>query len=205
MKLLITAADSLVGGLLCQRLATGHEVAPVGFSAEVDMAHYRRMDLLQQDLVEEQLQDIDTIVHALPYVAALGEGDQREQELLDTVARATYVLVTAACNAKVRRLVLISRLDLFRTYDERFIITTEWQPQPEANAESLAPYMAELVGREVARTGKIEVIALRFGKLGVETTEDEAVAAVEQALDEELRGSYHWSVKHIASSGRFVR
>jgi len=205
MKLLITAADSPAGELLCQRLATGRDVLPVGFSAAFDVAQYRTLDLLQQDQVEERLQGVDTVVHVLPYVAALGEGEQREQELLDTVARATYVLVTAACSAKVRRLVLISRLDLFSAYDERFIVTTEWQPRPEANAESLAPYMAELVGREVARTGKIEVVALRFGALGVETTEDEAIAAVEEALDEELRGSYHWSVKHIASSGRFVR
>lgn len=204
MKVLITAADSPLGGLLCRKLAKGHEVEPVGFGADADVAGYRVVDLLQQDTVEEQLRGVDVVVHALPYAAALGEGEQREQELLDIVARSTYVLVTAACAAQVRRVVLISKLDLFRAYDEHFIVTTEWQPRPNANAESLAPYMAELVGREVARTGKIEVVALRFGELEDETKGDEAAAAVEEALDSEQRGSYHWTVKHIASSGRFA-
>ncbi len=204
MRVLITAADSLLGGLLCRKLTTGHDVDSIGLGSDADVAGYRAIDLLQRDLVEEQLRGVDVVVHALPYAAALGEGEQPEQELLDLVARSTYVLLTAACAAQVRRVVLISKLDLLRAYDERFVVTTEWQPQPRADAESLAPYMAELVGREVARTGQIEVVALRFGELEVETTVDEAAAAVEQALDEELRGSYHWIVKHIASTGRFA-
>lgn len=204
MKILITAADSPLGGLLCRRLVEGREIEPVGFGADADVVGYCTVDLLQQDRVEEKLRGVDVVVHALPYAAELGQGEQREQELLDLVARSTYVLVTAACAAQVKRVVLISKLDLLRAYDERFIVTTEWQPRPSADAESLAPYMAELVGREVARTGKIEVVALRLGELDRETTGDEAVAAVEEALESEQRGSYHWTVKHIASSGRFA-
>ena len=63
--------------------------------------------------------------------------------------------------------------------------------------------MAELVGREIARTGQIEVRCLRLGVLGVETMAEDVVAAVREALIAEREG-HHWSLAHVASSGRFV-
>ena len=94
---------------------------------------------------------------------------------------------------------------MMRSYDERYIVTTDWQPRPRANADALEPHMAELVGREIARTGKIEVVALRLGDLGVEVSEAEVIEAVTGAFDSELGAQYHWTVQHVASSGRFVR
>jgi hypothetical protein len=101
--------------------------------------------------------------------------------------------------------VLISKLDLMRSYDERFVVTPQWQPKPSADAESLAPHMAELAAREVARTGRIEVVALRFGKLGAETSAEDAGSAVQEALTAAMPNHYHWSLRHVASSGRFAK
>lgn len=204
MKVLVTAADSALGAMLCQHLAKGHGVAPVGRSAAADIDGYRCVDLFDAERVVSALEGVDVVVHALPAVASMADVDS-EGELLDWVSRSTYVLATAACAAGVRRIVLLSSLDLMRSYDERFIVTAEWQPRPRADAESLAPHMAELVGREVARTGKIEVLALRLGKIDVEVSASEVAEAVEGALSGSLPASYHWQVLHVASSGRFVR
>ena len=76
-------------------------------------------------------------------------------------------------------------------------------PCRRAEAGSLAPLMAELVGREIARTGQIEVRCLRLGELDAETTADDAVEAVRQALTAE-RGGHDWLLAHVASSGRFA-
>ena len=98
---------------------------------------------------------------------------------------------------------LLSNLDLLRDYPEEYLIDPQWNALPRAEAGSLAPLMAELVGREIARIGQIEVHCLRLGELGVETTAADAVAAVCQALTAEREG-HHWSLAHVASSGRFA-
>lgn len=203
MNVLVTAADSALGAMLCQHLAKGHDVAPVGRRAAANIDGYQCVDLVEAERVANILQGVDAVVHALPNAARLADVDS-EGELLDWVSRATYVLATTACAAGVRRIVLLSSLDLMRSYDERFIVTAQWQPRPLANAESLAPHMAELVGREVARTGKIEVVALRLGNMDVEVTAGEVAEVVESALSEPLSASYHWQVQHVASSGRFA-
>ena len=126
-----------------------------------------------------------------------------EQALLDFAARGTYVALTAACAAGIEKAVLLSSLDLVRDYPEEYLVGPQWNALPRADAGSLAPLMAELVGREIARTGKIEVRCLRLGKLDAETMADDAVAAVRQALAAERNG-HHWSLAHVASSGRFA-
>ncbi len=204
MNILVTAADSALGAMLCLHLAKGHVVAPIGRSAAADIDGYQCVDPVEVEGVANALRGVDAVVHALPGAANLADVAS-EQELLDWVSRSTYVLATAACAAGVRRIVLLSSLDLMRSYDERFIVTADWQPRPRANAESLAPHMAELIGREVARTGKVEVVALRLGKIDVEVSAGEVAEAVERALSEPMPANYHWQVQHVASSGRFVR
>ena len=126
-----------------------------------------------------------------------------EQVLLNVAARETYVALTAACAAGVEKVVLLSCLDLVRDYPEEYIVDPRWNAIPRAEAESLAPFMAELVGREIARTGQIEVRCLRLGVLDEETMTEDAVTAVREALTTEREG-HHWSLAHVASSGRFA-
>lgn len=204
MKILVTAADSALGTLLCQQLAREHDVVPIGRSETANVNRYECLDLTNPEAVAKVLEGVETVVHAVPYTSEESR-EQSEQELLDWVSRSTYVLTTEACDAEVRRIVLLSTLDLMRSYDERYIVTNDWQPRPRASADALAPHMAELVGREIARTGKIEVVTLRLGDIDVEVSEAEVIEAVTDAFDSELGAQYHWTVQHVASSGRFVR
>ena len=126
-----------------------------------------------------------------------------EGAMLDIAARGTYVALTAACAVGIEKAVLLSSLDLVRAYPEEYLVDPQWNALPQAEAGALAPLMAELVGREIARTGQVEVRCLRLGTLGAETTTDDAVAAVRQALTAE-RAGHHWSLAHVASSGRFA-
>jgi len=204
MKILVTAADSELGTLLCQQLEREHDVVPIGRSETANVNSYQCLDLTNPEDVAKVLEGVETVVHAVPYTSEESR-EQSEQELLDWVSRSTYVLTTEACDAEVRRIVLLSTLDLMRSYDERYIVTNDWQPRPRASADALAPHMAELVGREIARTGKIEVVTLRLGDIDVEVSEAEVIEAVTDAFDSELGARYHWTVQHVASSGRFVR
>ena len=200
MNVAVIGADRPWGALLATRLGAGFEVVAIGSEDARDFAGYRQVDLLERESVDPVLAGVEAVV----YAAASDPTGDSEQVLLDEAARGTYVALMAACAAGIERVVLLSCLDLVRDYPEEYIVDPQWNAIPRAEAGSLAPLMAELVGREIARTGEIEVRCLRFGALDEETTGEDAVAAVREALTAEREGRRHWSLAHVASNGRFV-
>ena len=199
MNVAVIGADRPWGALLATGLGAGFEVVVIGSEDARDFAGYRQVDLLERASLDPVMGGVEAVV----YAAASDPIGDSEQVLLDAAARGTYVALTAACAAGVEKVVLLSCLDLVRDYPEEYIVDPRWNAIPRAEAESLAPLMAEMVGREIARTGQIEVRCLRLGTPGVETTGEDAVAAVRDALMAEREG-HHWSLAHVASSGRFA-
>ena len=198
MRVAVIGADCPWGALLAAELGAGFEVVAIGAEETSDLANYRQVDLLQREALDPALAGVEAIVHV-----AGGDPADDEGAVLDIAARGTYVALTAACAVGIEKAVLLSDLDLVRDYPEEYLVDPQWNALPKAEAGSLAPLMAELVGREIARTGRIEVRCLRFGELGAETTADDAMEAVRQALAAEREG-HHWSLTHVASSGRFA-
>lgn len=198
MKLVVTGADRPLGALLCRGLAQGREVAPAGAG----------MDLRSPEQVAALLQGAQALVHALPYDPPLGTGIEAEGEVLDLVARSTYNLVQAACQAGIKRMVLISQLSLLEAHPATYEVGPQWEPRPRPEGLALAPYLAELTCREICRLGRIEVRCLRLGALDAPegTSAADALKAVEEALTQERKEKrgYHWSVHHVASAGRFA-
>ena len=199
MNVAVIGADRPWGALLATKLGAGFEVVAIGSEDARDLDGYRQVDLLERESVDPVLAGVEAVV----YAAGSDPIGDSEQVLLDAAARGTYVALTAACAAGVEKVVLLSCLDLVRDYPEEYIVDPQWNALPRAEAESLAPFMAELVGREIARTGQIEVRCLRLGVLDEETMAEDAVAAVREALIAEREG-HHWSLAHVASSGRFA-
>ena len=199
MRVAVVGADRPWGALLAAELGAEFEVVALGAEENSDLACYRQVDLLQREALDPALAGVEVIVHA----AAGDPAGDDEGVVLDVAARSTYEALTAACAVGIEKAVLLSDLDLMRDYPEEYLIDPQWNALPRAEAGSLAPLMAELVGREIARTGQIEVRCLRLGELGAETTADDAVEAVRQALTAE-RGGHDWLLAHVASSGRFA-
>lgn len=199
MRVAVIGADRPWGALLVAELGAEFEMVVLGAEETSDLVGYRQVDLLQREALDPMLAGVEAIVHAAGGDPA---GDD-EGALLDAAARGTYVALTAACAVGIEKAVLLSCLDLVRDYPEEYLIDPQWNALPRAEAGALAPLMAELVGREIARTGQIEVRCLRLGELGAETTANDAVEAVRQALAAE-RAGHHWSLAHVASSERFA-
>ena len=136
-----------------------------------------------------------------------GEAFLQQGDLLESVNRSGTV---ALRQQRLQDGPEFSQIGLFDAVPEEYVVNAGWQPRPQPEAESLAPYMAELVCREIARVGKIEAVNLRMGDLdrvdGVDgTSADDAVAAVEKALTVDvLAAGYRWYQHHIVSAGRFA-
>lgn len=206
MKLAITGADQPLGAALCQQLATEHSIIPVGSAEasglEASAEGYRRADLSLPPSAATAIRGADMIVHTQPHDARSVDGPGAEGELLERISRGTYVLVQAAVAEHIGRIVLVSHMHLFDRYPADYVIGPDWQPRPKPNAESLAPYMAELVCREIARTGQIEAVNLRMAALGAPygLSSEDAAAAVYKALHMDLSDSgYHWHQEHVVA------
>ena len=196
MNVTVVGADRPLGAALAAGLGPEFEVAAIGATSAEGC---RSVDILERDALDAALTGTDAIVFA----AAFDAEAESEQDLLDQVSRGTYVALTASVAAGIGRVVLISRLDLLRAYPAHYAVDRQWNPMPGADAHELAPLLVELSGREIARKGEIEVCCLRLGKIGSETTLEDARTALRTALTEE-RSGHHWWVTHVASSGRFA-
>ncbi|NKB68078.1 MAG: NAD-dependent epimerase/dehydratase family protein [Candidatus Latescibacteria bacterium] len=212
MKIAVTGADQNLGRAFCRQLGKRYDVLGWGQRADAPNLSpegvYQRVDLCQRERIAEALGGIQAIVHAALFDCPQPGGDQDEAELLDWAARGTYGLVMEAINAGIKRVVIISRLSLMEAYPEDFVVRENWMPQPRPEVAELAPYTAELVGRELARTEPIEVVCLRLGAIGdaAGTSIQDAVEAVVEALEHPPRQSGHrWQLSHVASAGRFAR
>jgi nucleoside-diphosphate-sugar epimerase len=192
MRILLTGADRPLGQGLVRHLGADHEIEAYGESVVEGCS---ALDLRQREGVEEALASaaFEAVIHAMPFDPEPGTGPNAEQDLLDRVGRGTYVLATAALAAGVKRVVLASRLDLMAAYPADFVVHPVWLPQPRPEAGSLAPYMAELACREIARARQLSTVCLRL-----EAADDKAYAAVSQALEDEAPGRGHsWDVRHV--------
>ena len=186
----VTGADLPMGAALCRGLSAEGEVIAIGEASDPpnglgDARQYRCADLRDPDTAREALRGAGFVVHAQPHDPPPGEGAADEARLLDAISRGTYVLVQAAREAGISRLVLVSPISLMQDYEE-YVAEPWWRPHPRPDGAGLAPYLAELVCREIARTGAIEVRCLRMGPLDDPrgTSSQEAVAAVGEALRE---------------------
>ena len=206
----VTGADRPMGAALCRGLSADGEVIAIGESPGpgTDLGgvmDYRSSDLRLPEGAREALQGAAAVVHAQPHGPSAGEGFAPEAEWLDVLSRGTYVLAQAAREAEIDRIVLVSPISLMQDYPADFVVEPWWRPRPRPDGESLAPYLAELVCREIARTGAIEVCCLRMGDLddsSAGTSAGDAVAAVSAALQSEAgAGGYSWRVDHALTGG----
>ena len=92
-------------------------------------------------------------------------------------------------------------------YDPGMAVTERWKPTPTADVSVLRYHLGEIVCREFAREGKIEVVVLRLGDLTPVNSsqsstsalyEDDAADAIQKAVTAEHSG---WlDIYHIQSA-----
>ena len=211
MRILLTGADRPLGALAAVRLGEAHDLRLTGSAATLKGApvatDYHAADLRVPEQVQPLVAGMDAVVHLDPYDPAPVTGDNAEQDRIDIAGRGTYVLLQAASQAGVTIAVVASTMALFESYPDDYVVNETWQPQPAAQAESLAPLVSELCAREFARQGELCVVCLRFGALsGPEgTTEDHVAGALAEALTMQVdQPGYLWHLFHVVSTGRFA-
>jgi nucleoside-diphosphate-sugar epimerase len=147
--------------------------------------------------------------------------DEMESQQIDYLTRCTYNLLWAAVEEGVRRLVLLSTLELMTRYDESFTVSERWRPLPTCEPRLLSKHLGEFTCREFAREGKIDAIVLRLGKVvrsdevkgqpfdPIWVDERDVAQAVSSALSAKLADSPSgvggWSIFHIGADSPRAR
>jgi nucleoside-diphosphate-sugar epimerase len=196
MKIVVTGSGGRPGSLIARHLDKSHEVSCVDGAS----------DLRDPEVLGPILDGTEVVVHAGAITDLHEDLVNDDAGILDWSARGTYVLMDEACKQGVRRVVLVSSLDLLDGYPDSYVIDESWRPQPRPDAASLAPLMAERTCREFSRQRSIESICLRIGKIGAPegTSEELLLKAVQRAVEMEIEpGVYRSWLFHVSDSERY--
>lgn len=211
MRLLLTGAGSMLGHKLVAALDAAHDVQTTDDTPELGVQAVA--DLRDPAVVPPLVADRDAIVHLGPLGAANGltAGDA-----LDRATRETYNLMLAAVKAGVRRFVLLSTMRLFDRYPPRLSAIEGYRPRPTTDPADLAPYLAEVVAREVTRVSPLTTVCQRLGEV-VDDAEaarrpfdprwvhfDDVVHALDRALQVEPDAPWpgnSFDVYHVVAPG----
>ncbi|MFH1570474.1 MAG: NAD(P)-dependent oxidoreductase [Gemmatimonadota bacterium] len=216
MRVLVVEAPGGLSGAIAAELATSHEVRLFGASPDLPTGLEGADERLQRgvsrtvgSLLEaadawQAVRHIDAVVHPGQMPALAPGGDA---QVLEWYTRGTHVLLKAAVEAGVRRVVLGSTLDLFGAYPEDVYITEQWRPRPGTGVAQLAPYLAEQVCREFARDYRLTATVLRLGRLVLEEEvagappdlmwldRRDAARAFAVALQRDHADAVHWTTR----------
>lgn len=217
MNLLITGGNSRFARSLATALSQEHAVRL--FDSQFtdplpEQVELHSGDLREPSVVTVAMAGVDVVLHLDPLSLSHAPATD-EITALDRATRGSYVLMNAAREAKVGRVILGSSLDLFDRLPAHWRVSEVWRPRPEPRLDQLCIWLAELSVRESTRVGDMQVICLRFGRLvddaeaGAQTYDprwlhvEDALLGVRQALDLDdihLRRP-DWAIFHITAPG----
>ena len=103
-------------------------------------------------------------LEAIVHVAEPLPNETAEQQI-DHLTRGTYNLLWAASEENIPRVVFLSMLEVMSGYDPRFTVSETWRPRPSAEPGVLAKHLGEYTSREFGRESKLNIVALRLGKM----------------------------------------
>ena len=221
MRLLITGGDSRFARALAEALSPEYTVRLLDtrFTDSLPpQVEKQTGDLRDPSTATAAMDGVETVLHLAP-LSLPHQAEMDEFTALDSATRGSFVLLNAAREAGVGRVILGSTLDLFDRLPAHWRVDEVWRPRPEPRLDHLCAWLAELSVRESARVGDMQVLCLRFGRLVTEAEAgaqaydprwlhlEDAVLGVRQALAFEAAKMRRpdWLVFHITAPGPLAK
>lgn len=154
MQFFLTGATGFLGSWTVRTLIdNGHAVRAIRRPSSsmdllegiADRVEWIPGDVLDPEALEAGMQGVDAVIHAAAYLGF--EGQRSQERLMEVNVGGTAMVVDAALQAGVSRLVHVSSIAaLGRTEDMRHCLdeTAEWRDSPMNTGYALSKYRAEL-------------------------------------------------------------
>jgi len=193
MRILLVCRGSRLSAEIQKKAGTEH-----------DWSFLDPMQSTDDDAVNRSVRDMDALVHTGEFWTS----SSTEREPLDIATRGTFMLMSAAVDAGVKRFVFGSTLNVFKDCPEDVHISETRRPMPGDTMAVMSPYLAELICKEFARDHAITMTCLRLGTLADadalegETPEADwvdyrdAATAFCLALDRDLSSMLNWNLRY---------
>lgn len=209
--LTITGANSLLGRALIGALHSRSPIRAIDahFDAPIAGAICLAGDLRDAEFAARVAGSANAIVHLAPLYTRFAH----DHDSLDHATRGTYLLADAAAKAKVARFILGSSLRLYPpSLTARYRVDESWRPRPGSDLDSLCAWLGEVCTRETVRVTGTPAVCLRLGVVVDATSAnqpfdpywlhvEDAVQAMQRALDADLSDWSGWGVAHISMAG----
>jgi nucleoside-diphosphate-sugar epimerase len=194
MRILLVGDDGTLLETLTRSLGPAHDLLVLGNGPD-----------LLDPAVAAVMADREAVIYCPP--PALPSTDN---SVLQRAAGIVYNLVTSA--PQLRRLILLSSLQLFRTCPVHWRVNEDWRPRPTSALDDLVYVAAESVARELSRVRPLLALSLRLGEVTSEAGRSSPAAVhvddVAHAVNLALRfqpaakdSPYGWWPFHIAGGG----
>ena len=215
-EVLLTSAETPLGRALADGIGAAYRLRPTARTAVPGRSALLVSDLGADNSTRSLVRGVEGILH-LP--GAYSQSDAAGP--LDHCTRSTYNLLQAAAQEGVKHVIYLGSLAVMTGHPEDLTVDEDWRPLAKGDSPGLAEYLGEVVCREFAREGKIDVVVLRLGKV-VQTEkaagrpfdslwveQSDVVQAISLALAAQLDKNGPrlgaWSVFHILSGSRQAR
>lgn len=159
-QVLVTSAESRLAQAITTHIENEFDVFLTS-PEEITTVH----PSVKSDLGHDQ--SINALVRGLDAIVFVNEAPANADAagLIDYRTRNLYNLLRAASEENVKKVILLSSLELMTGYDEELDVKEVWKPTVTTDPRLLSYHLAEFTTREFARARKIDVAVLRLGKV----------------------------------------
>jgi len=208
MRVLITNAATPLGQTLAEKLGHTHQLRLTDDDTVTTDREFVQSELDHDEATDALVANIDAIVY-LAYAPRPGDD---ETTWLDHNSRRLYNLLIAASETSIKRVIVLSTLELFTPYNDVLPVGNHWKPLPSCEPAVLGAHLAEFTAREFAHSHALKVSVARIGHLvrSAEVAdqpfdplwldERDLAPTIERILEKSgCEGDSQYSVTHILS------
>ena len=135
--------------------------------------------------------------------------DNKTPNDLNNHVQKSYNLLSAAIETGISNFILISSLELIKSYDDSNTVTETWKSTPSTEIPFLSGHLTEIIFKEFARTFPINISVLRLGypinyidsdndrKIKSSVKLKEILISIERIIS--LKNPKKWEIFHLQS------